>query len=310
MRPTTFTKPILIFTLCGVNTKEVVCFWCKLWVYGVNCWVNIDNQEYSVCTCPNERPVTNRPTCTVCHERPVTKKSKRKDGTQQYHKHCGRCDIAARRQRIVAKCEEDFAKVLSRERAAAIKEVNILSQSTQALQQQWMGAEKRLSEMVSQYNEAQDSIINLTVRLENTAASLHTCRGMNLKREAEIKRLNDRTAVLQQLVEDAEVRLEAVTTETQKNLAELQVACTVVETDLDLKIGEMKAMKNGHDTEVQHYVKQTRDLNNEISALSRNLIDLEIKHGKLIWNLMVSRVVNVGLLAVGAATSLYLMFGF
>ena len=300
MRPTTFTKPILIFTLCGVNRKEVVCFWCKLWVYGVNCWVNIDNQrEYSM-----------RPTCTVCHQRPVTKAGKRRDGTQQYHKICGRCDIKARRQRIVAKCEADFATVLSRERAAAIKEVNILSQSTQALQQQWMGAEKRLSEMVSQYNEAQDSIINLTVRLENTTASLHTCRGMNLKREAEIKRLNDRTAVLQQLVEDAEVRLEAVTTEMQNNLDELQAACTVVETDLDLKIGEMKAMKNGHDTEVQHYVKQTRDLNNEISALSRNLIDLEMKHGKLIWNLMVSRVVNVGLLSVGAATSLYLMFGF
>ena len=251
-----------------------------------------------------------RPTCTVCHERPVMKKRKRKDGTQKYHKTCGRCDHAARQQRIVAKCEADFAVVLSRERAAAIKEMTVMSQSTRALQQQCVGAEKRLSEMVSQYNEAQDSIINLTVRLENTTASLHTCRGMNLKREAEIKRLNDRTAVLQQLVEDAEVRLEAVTTEMQNNLDELQAACTVVETDLDLKIGEMKAMKNGHDTEVQHYVKQTRDLNNEISALSRNLIDLEMKHGKLIWNLMVSRVVNVGLLSVGAATSLYLMFGF
>jgi chromosome segregation ATPase len=210
----------------------------------------------------------------------------------------------------VAKCEADFATVLSRERAAAIKEMTILSQSTRALQQQCVGAEKRLSEMVSQYNEAQDSIINLTVRLENTAASLHTCRGMKLKREAEIKRLHDRTVVLQQMVEDAEARLGAVTTEMQNNLDELQAACTVVETDLDLKIGEMKAIKKGHDTEVQHYVKQTRDLNNEISVLSRNLIDLEVKHGKLIWNLMVSRVVNVGLLSVGAATSLYLMFGF
>jgi chromosome segregation ATPase len=209
----------------------------------------------------------------------------------------------------VAKCEADFATILSRERAAAIKEMTVMSQSTRTLQQQCVSTERKLRQMVSEYNEAQDSIVSLTVRLENTAASLHACRGVKLKREAEIKRLHDRTIVLQQMVEDAEARLEAVATEMQNNLAELQAACTVVETDLDLKVGEMKALKKGHDTEVQHYAKQTRDLNNEISALSRNLIDLEVKHGKLIWNLMVSRVVNVGLFTVGAATSLYLMFG-